>query len=156
MERATEILSRWSGNFIDEAVLDYEQRRRRRVVLTAEQGTEFLLDLAEVPDLKDGDAIVLETGMVRVRAAEEELLEFTCRNPRHFARLAWHVGNRHLAAEFGLLTIRILRDDVIGDMARHLGAQVRLVHAPFSPEQGAYAPGEGITHHGHGHGGQHG
>jgi len=143
MQRATEILSTWSGGVIDEAVLAHEERRRRRIVLTARGGTEFLLDLAHVPNLQDGDAIVLSAGLVRVRAADEDLMEITCDSPRHFARVAWHIGNRHLPAEIGENWIRIQADEVIAAMARGLGAKVRALKAPFSPEQGAYSHNNG-------------
>lgn len=148
MQRATEIEPHWHGSFIDEAVLGYAERRRRRVVLKARGGTEFLLDLSDAPNLQDGDAIVLETGMVRVSAADEELMEITCFSQEHLVRLAWHIGNRHLPAQFGKNWIRILADEVLADMARGLGAKVRSLSAPFSPERGAYASHANGGHHG--------
>ena len=57
------------------------------------------------------------------------------------ARLAWHLGNRHLPTEIladGRLRIRY--DHVIEDMLRQLGARVvRRRGARFQPEGGAYA-----------------
>jgi urease accessory protein len=45
--------------------------------------------------------------------------------------------------------LRIRPDHVIEDMARGLGAEVRIIRAPFRPEGGAYA--KGASHPGHGH-----
>lgn len=125
--------------FADVVALDYDTRRRRRIVLTAKGGLTFLVDLASAPDLKAGDAYRLEDGRaVLIEAAAEPLMEFTCADPRHLARLAWHVGNRHLPAEIRENAIRIRADHVIADMARRLGAAVRSLDAPFEPERGAY------------------
>jgi len=125
--------------FADAVALDYDERRRRRVVVTAKGGLRFLVDLAEVPDLKAGDAYRLEDGRhVLIEAAPEALMELTCADPTHLARLAWHIGNRHLPAEIHPQAIRIRADHVIAEMARGLGAAVRRLDAPFEPEKGAY------------------
>lgn len=138
---------------VDVIVLDYDDRHRRRVAMTASGGLAFLLDLAAVPDLRDGDALVLEDGrLVRIEAAAEPLLEIVCADARHLARLAWHLGNRHLPTQIrdGMLLIR--KDHVIAEMARGLGAQVREIRAPFDPEKGAYHESAGAhSRHDHGH-----
>lgn len=132
--------------FADVVVLDYEARRRRRMRLTAKGGLSFLLDLAAAPRLEDGDALVLDDGrLIFVEAAPEPLMELTCADPRHLARLAWHIGNRHLPAQILEGAIRIRADHVIGDMARGLGATVVSLSAPFEPEKGAYQ-GPGHEH----------
>ena len=129
----------WSGDPADSVVLDHDRRQKRRFALTGTVGLAFLVDLAEAPSLRDGDGLVLEDGrIVRVVAAAEDLAEITARDPLHLARLAWHLGNRHLATEIGDRAVRIRADHVIEDMARRLGAHVRHVRAPFEPEAGAY------------------
>ena len=123
----------------DVVALDYDARRRRRVVLTAKGGLRFLVDLADAPELKAGDAYRLEDGRhVLIEAAPEALMELTCSDAQHLARLAWHIGNRHLLAEICGNAIRIRADHVIAEMARGLGAAVRRLDAPFEPEKGAY------------------
>jgi urease accessory protein len=133
----------------DSVVLPYHDRRRRRIALTAAGGTEFLLDLPQVTTLRDGDALMLQSGaVIAVEAALEPLLEVSGRDAVHLARLAWHVGNRHLPAQIDDGRLLIAEDHVIADMLRGLGATVRHVRAPFDPEGGAYAEGAG---HGHAH-----
>lgn len=142
----------WDFPPADWAQLDYDQRRRRRRSVTARNGLVFLLDLPAVTTLRDGDGLVLDDGrIIGVRAAPEALLEITCRDPRQLARIAWHLGNRHLPAEIRMEAIRIRSDHVIADMARGLGAAVESLSAPFNPEQGAYS-GNGASHHHHDHG----
>ena len=63
MRRACEIRTAGSWNAataIDRVVLDAHERHRRRIALTGEGGTAFLLDLPQATALKDGDGLVLE------------------------------------------------------------------------------------------------
>jgi urease accessory protein len=141
----------WGGEPADTVMLDYEGRTRRRLTLTGVKGLHFLLDLEKAPVLRNGDGLRLEDGrIVAVEAAPERLLEITCPDERALARIAWHLGNRHLASEIAARVIHIRDDHVIADMVRGLGADARIVSRPFNPEGGAY--GEGAVH-GHSHGG---
>jgi urease accessory protein len=156
MLRATEILrdGQWQGKAADVVRLDYEARTRRRIALRGAAGLEFLLDLAKAPVLRAGDGLELEDGrIIAVEAAPERLLQITCADGQQLARIAWHLGNRHLAAEIGDRIIHIRDDHVIADMVRGLGAGVRTVERPFNPEGGAYGEGavHGHSHHHHDH-----
>jgi urease accessory protein len=153
MLRATEIepAGSWKGQPADVVRLDYDKRTRRRIAMQGAAGLEFLLDLAKTPVLRAGDGIRLEDGrVVAVEAAPERLLEITCRDGRALARIAWHLGNRHLATEISARLIHIRDDHVIADMVRGLGADARVVQRPFNPEGGAYGEGA-VSGHGHGH-----
>ncbi|MGH6788459.1 MAG: urease accessory protein UreE [Pseudolabrys sp.] len=143
----------WSGEVADAVVLDYDGRHRRRVAMTGTKGLAFLLDLPDAVWLRGGDALVLEDGrLVEVVAAPEPLLEIRCADPLHLARVAWHLGNRHLPAQMLAKSLRIRRDHVIAEMAVQLGARVIEIEAPFDPEGGAYAGEAAHGHHdGHDH-----
>jgi urease accessory protein len=133
---------------IDRVVLDANDRHRRRVVLTGEGGTSFLLDLPHATVLRDGDGLVLDDGsVVRVAGKREPLVEVTAPNPQQLARLAWHIGNRHTDVEIIGERLRIRCDAVLEDMLRGLGAQLSPVEAPFEPEQGAYGQERRHGHH---------
>jgi urease accessory protein len=152
MRRASEIRTAGSWNAaaaIDRVVLDAAERHRRRIVLTGERGTEFLLDLPHAAALRDGDGLVLEDGaIVRVAGKPEPLVEVAAASAPALARLAWHIGNRHTDLQVVGDTLRIRRDHVLEDMLRGLGARLTPIEAPFDPEPGAY----GHSHdHGHGH-----
>ena len=153
MLRATKIVPAgiWHGTPADVVRLDYDRRTRRRMTLVGSGGLSFLLDLTKAPVLRSGDGIRLEDGrIVRVEAAPERLLEITCADEKALARIAWHLGNRHLATEIGDRVIHIRDDHVIAEMVAGLGAAVRSVDRPFNPEGGAY--GHGAVHgHSHGH-----
>lgn len=155
MRRATKVVEagHWSGPALDTVVVDWDSRHRRRLAMRGTGGTDFLLDLERAVHLRDGDGLQLEEGgIVRVAAAEEELLEISSDSPKLLLRVAWHLGNRHLAAEVAADAIRVRPDHVIEAMVRGLGADTRHVHAPFQPEGGAYGGHSHAHDHGHGHG----
>src|SRR6266481_4352606 len=122
MRRACEIRTAGSWNAataIDRVVLDAHERHRRRIALTGERGTTFLLDLPHATALKDGDGLVLEDGsIVRVAGKPEPLLEIAAASPHELARLAWHIGNRHTDVEIVGDKLRIRRDHVLEEMLR--------------------------------------
>jgi urease accessory protein len=128
--------------------------------MQGERGLEFLLDLPEAIPLRNGDGLVLEDGrMVEVRARPEPLLVVTAKDTQHLARLAWHLGNRHVPAAIEPDRILIRPDHVLAEMLGGLGAEVAAAEAPFDPEGGAYAHAaagdnhhpDHPTHDGHGH-----
>jgi urease accessory protein len=123
----------------DIVVLDAEARHMRRKRITLMGGEDILVDFEKPVRLEQGDRLVLEDGRVAtVVAAPEELMEVTARDPRHLVELAWHIGNRHLAAEIGEGRILLRRDRIIRAMLEQLGARVSDVTAPFTPAHGAY------------------
>lgn len=131
---------------IDEIELDYDGRFLRRKMLQTQGGQSLLVDLAQVTSLDHGGVLVLEDGQeVAIIAAREALLEVTGDN---LPRIAWHIGNRHTPCQIEEGRLLIQRDHVIRDMLDKIGATVREVVEPFTPEGGAY--GHGRTH-GHAH-----
>jgi len=147
----------------DRVVLDIEDRRRRRLQLEGCDGLSFVLDLAQVPNLKDGDGLRLTDGrIVAVVPALEQLTEISAVDADALMRIAWHLGNRHLPTELDGDRLRIRSDHVIEEMVRGLGGETRHLSAAFTPEGGAYGHGpvhghdHGHAPHGHDHGqGQH-
>jgi urease accessory protein len=123
---------------VDCVVLDAGDRRRRRIALSGDRGTHFLLDLEQPAMLRDGDGLVLDDGaIVRVVGEEEPLLELHAATASQFVRLAWHLGNRHTDVQIAGDRLRIRRDHVLEEMAMALGATVTPIQAPFDPEAGA-------------------
>jgi urease accessory protein len=137
----------------DRVVLDAGDRNRRRIVMTAEKGTEFLLDVEKPVRLRDGDGLVLDDGTIVLVAGEtEKLIEISAGNALDTVRLAWHLGNRHTDVQIVRDKIRIRRDHVLEDMLRGLGAHLAPLDAAFDPESPTPSHGHD-HHHGHHHGG---
>lgn len=137
---------------LDAVTLDFDDRHRRRRRYVGERKLSFLLDLPDAAVLRDGDGLALEGGgFVLVRAAPEPLVEVTAATPEGLARLAWHLGNRHLPTRIEAGRLLIRDDHVIVDMLRGLGAAVRRVSEPFDPEGGAYGEHNRQPSHPHDH-----
>jgi len=147
MKRVTAIkpAGQWDASAArDTIVLDAQDRHRRRVVFVGAEGATYLLDLARPAQLRDGDALVIEDGaLVRVTGKPEPLVEIVAANAHELARLAWHIGNRHIEVQIAGDRLRIRRDHVLEDMLGGLGASLTYVDAVFDPEHGAYAHGDG-------------
>ena len=139
--------------------LAYDDRHRRRLKLVTDAGEPFLLDLPRAEALAEGDGLALSDGSwLQVKAAPETLIEVTAASPALLLRLAWHLGNRHLAAQIEPGRILIRDDHVIVAMLDGLGATLRRVAVPFSPERGAYHGAHAHDHdhhHDHDHGRSH-
>jgi urease accessory protein len=121
-------------------VMDAEARHLRRKLITLQHGDEVMVDFDKTTKLEDRDCLILEDGrLVQIIASDEELLEITARDATHLTQLAWHIGNRHLAAQIESTRILIRHDHVIAKMLEQLGAKVQTVRESFSPEHGAYA-----------------
>jgi urease accessory protein len=122
--------------------LPFELRQKSRLRTRVEGGEEIGLFLARGTVLRDGDCMQADDGrVVRVAAAEEDLLEARCSDPDSLARAAYHLGNRHTPVQVGAGWLRLAADDVLAAMLRRLGATVTPLRAPFEPEAGAYAAG---------------
>ncbi|MGX5848036.1 urease accessory protein UreE [Mesorhizobium sp. PL10] len=131
------------------AVLPHDERHLRRRAIELADGSKVLVDLPEPVTLNDGDRLVLEDGRhVEITAAPEEIYDIRARDAVHLTELAWHIGNRHLAAAIEPGRILILRDHVIKAMLEGLGATVHEVSESFNPVRGAYSGGHD---HGHAH-----
>jgi urease accessory protein len=127
---------------VGSVTLCFEDRHRRRIRMATDQGEPVLLNLMRPEPLADGDGLGFEAGQgwLEVKAAAEDVLELEAPDRRALARLAWHLGNRHLATEIldgGRLRIRY--DHVIEAMLEQLGARLERRRAAFQPEGGAYA-----------------
>jgi urease accessory protein len=132
--------------------LDFEGRFVRRRRLLADDGAALLLDLPAARRLAHGDGLALpDGGVVEVVALPEALVEIRADGAARLARLAWHLGNRHLPAEIADEVILIRDDHVIVDMLERLGARVRRVRQPFNPEGGAYGQHNHDPAHPHRH-----
>ncbi len=141
----------YSGIPFDRVVLAHDERHLRRKVLTLQQGEQILVDLPEAVLFGHGDVLVLEDGsLAEIIAAEEMLYEILPRNRQHLTELAWHLGNRHLPAQFDEVRILIRKDHVIKAMLEGLGAKVSEITAPFQPLRGAYHSGHSHDHQSHG------
>jgi urease accessory protein len=142
-----------SGAIAGKVLLAHDERHLRRRAVDLAEGSEIpggkvLVDLTEPVTLAAGDRLVLEDGrQIEVAAAPEELHAVRARDAAHLAELAWHIGERHLAAAISGGRILIARDADARATLEDLGATVRETAAPFEPLRTTVH-----QHHEHGHG----
>ena len=127
------------GTPFDIIVLQHDERRLRRKLLTLQHGDEVMVDFPQTVTLEPGSGLKLQDGRIaEVIAAEELLYEVRARDGSHLIRLAWHLGNRHTSAQLEGERILIKRDHVLKTMLEGLGATITSVSEPFFAEHGAY------------------
>lgn len=149
----------------DTLTLPYELRIRGRLKATSDSGRELGLFLDRGPVLRHGEGLRAESGeIVRVRAADEPVVTARVADGLPLARLAYHLGNRHVQLALGEDAkggyVRFPPDHVLEELAELLGATLERHEAPFDPEPGAYNQlGRTLPHshdhsHAHGHDGE--
>ena len=155
MPRATRVLSaaeRHNAPVVDTLILPYAQRLAHKGFLFGVKGTCFELDLPQAVRLRTDDALVLDDGgLVEVVAEPEALIEVRAADLPALARLAWHLGDRHVPVQIQERRLRLRRDAATEALLQSLGATIVAIEAPFEPEGGAYAAPAGLHHHEHHH-----
>ncbi|WP_148255113.1 urease accessory protein UreE [Aidingimonas lacisalsi] len=142
------------GQEMDTLTLPFESRTRGRLKATSDAGRELGLFLERGPVLRDREGLRAESGeIVRVQAADEPVVTARTEAGLPLARLAYHLGNRHVQLALGDDAlggwVRFPPDHVLEALAERLGARLEHHEAPFDPEPGAY------SHTGHAHGHHH-
>jgi urease accessory protein len=107
--------------FDAELVLPFELRQKSRLRTQTTTGEETGLFLPRGVVLRDGDFLEAEDGrIVRVTARPEKVLQIGCPDPVQLARIAYHLGNRHVALQIGNGWLRIANDYVLRQMVECL------------------------------------
>ncbi len=133
--------------------IDLRIKSRQRVTLDNGDSAGLFMERGTL--LRGGD--ILSDGqntLVRVLAAAETVSTVKCADPLLLARIAYHLGNRHVPLQIEQGWLRFQHDHVLDDMVRQMpgaagAAEVICEQAPFEPEAGAYQQAAG----GHNHGG---
>jgi urease accessory protein len=164
MPRTTSVIAADQGHgrsAADTVILDHAQRSAAQGTVVSVKGVTIDVDLHGPVRLRTDDLLQLENGdLVEVVAAPEPLIEVRAADVAVLARLAWHLGDRHIQVELLPNRIRAKREAAAETLLTSLGAKVTLIEAPFEPEGGAYALARGQAHHhdhhGHDHSHDHG
>jgi urease accessory protein len=137
--------------------LPFERRAVTRQQVILDDGRVAGLFLPRGDVLRDGDRLQADDGVVvRVTAAPEAVYRVRASNARELARIAYHLGNRHVPVEVGegaaAGLLKLARDHVLRDMIEGLGGIVDEALEPFEPVSGAYGhSGGGGGGGGHAH-----
>ncbi len=160
MPRAISVLApgdRQGRAIADTVILDYAQRSAQKVSVTGVRGLAVEIGLHAPARLRTDDLLELDDGaLVEVVAAPEPLIEARAADVSALARLAWHLGDRHVPVQVLPNRIRVRRDAAIEALLKGQGAKVTAIEAPFEPEGGAYESSHAHDHGHHGHNHDHG
>jgi urease accessory protein len=155
MQIATHLVPR-EIQAVESVELTFDQREKSRLRATLASGEAFGIQLKIGTILSHGDKLALADGrIVEVIAADEMLHEVRAADATRLARIAYHVGNRHVPLQVSDGYLLMLPDHVLRAMVEGLGGSVAEVRRGFQPESGAY--GHSHVHHSHddqGHGGK--
>ncbi|MEJ0076123.1 MAG: urease accessory protein UreE [Alphaproteobacteria bacterium] len=143
---------------VDTVLLNSQRRRLQTGHFTGVNGTQIGAMLPEPLLLRNGDALELDDGsLVDVVIEPEPLIEVRGSDLTHLARLAWHLGDRHVPVQIFANRLRMRPDGALEATLKALGARLMAIEAPFDPEGGAYAQhAHAHGHHGHHHDHAHG
>jgi len=153
------------GRSADTLILNAEQRRMGRGFVFGEKGTCVEFDFTEPVVLRTDDQLLLDDdSVVEIVAQAEPLVEVRA-DVSVLARLAWMLGDRHVAVEILPNRIRLRRDPALEPLLIAAGGKLMAIEAPFEPEGGAYTASAHAGHdhhhrhdhddHDHAHGGDH-
>lgn len=132
--------------------LPFDSRQKSRLKTQLVSGEEVALLLPRGEILRGGDLVTASDGrVIEVVAEPEKLLHIEADS---LPRIAYHLGNRHVAVQVGEGYLRIAVDHALEEMLKKLGAKVTAVEAPFEPEADAYSGGQQHQHDEMGHGGK--
>ena len=119
--------------------LPFETRQKSRFKAKLASGEEVGVMLPRGEILRGGDLVTASDGRVfEIVSQPEELLNVECATPAGLAKIAYHLGNRHVPVEIGEGYLRLADDHVLERMLEGLGATIGRKTAPFEPEAGAY------------------
>jgi urease accessory protein len=130
------------GQVDDRLILPYDLRQKARQRVRLQSGREAGLLLPRGTVLHDGDILSSANGLrFKVTAAREKVSIVHVDDALLLARIAYHLGNRHVAVQIMLDRLVYLHDHVLDDMVRALGGSLTAAVQPFEPEEGAYHGG---------------
>jgi len=141
----------------DTVILDYAQRSSNNVSVTGVKGGAYDIALHAAARLRTDDLLELDDGrLIEVVAAPEALIEARAADLPALARVAWHLGDRHVPVQVLPNRIRVKRDEAVEVLLKALDAKLTVIEAPFEPEGGAYEAHAHAHHHDHAHDHHHG
>src|SRR5947207_5701753 len=112
--------------------LPFEQRQKSRFKAKLASGEEVGLVLPRGEILRGGDLVTASDGRIfEIVSQPENVLHIQSQKAEDLARIAYHLGNRHVPVEVGDGYLRIAEDHVLERMLEGLGARLSRKTAPF-------------------------
>jgi urease accessory protein len=127
--------------------LPFEVRNKSRFSEKLSDGREAHFFLPRGNVLSTNDILIADDGsMIRISAADQEVVTIAANDAYQLMRAAYHLGNRHIPVQVGQGFLRIEPDSVLEGMIHQLGLETKYESVPFEPESGAYGGGHRHSH----------
>ena len=117
-----------------------DQRKILRGRKVSDCNTELILQLPREGKINDGDIFRTnqENIFIHVIAKKEKLFQISTGKSIDMLKVSYHLGNRHIAMEINDNYVFIKEDYIMRNLLKNLGAEIKLVHKKFFPEDGAF------------------
>lgn len=131
--------------------LTHEERAKGKVHTSLVSGEPVALMLPGGESLRPGDLVTASDGrVIEVVARKEKLLQIECGDPAELVRVAYRLGNLHVAMEVAERHLRFPAGQDAEGLLEGLGVKLTPIEAAFQPE----AIPRPHPHHEKGHGGE--
>ena len=117
-----------------------DQRKILRGRKVSDCNKELLLQLPREGKINDGDMFRTnqENIFIHVIAKKEKLFQISTCTSIDMLKVSYHLGNRHISMEINDNYVFIKEDYIMRNLLKNLGAEIKLVHKKFFPENGAF------------------
>ena len=152
MLQAFERLDHTHDPISDTITLDQDTRKKARIKGKTDSGSDIGIFMERGHPLLVGEVLKTECGqLIEVKGEAEPVSTAIATDWLTFAKVCYHLGNRHTVLQVGELWVRYKPDHVLDELCEKYGLTIDKSPATFEPENGAYS-GKG---HGHSHSHEH-
>ena len=152
MLQAYERLDHTHDEITDTITLDHDTRKKARIKGTTDSGKDIGIFMERGHPLLVGEVLRTECGLlIEVKGESEPVSTAIATDWLNFAKICYHLGNRHTVLQVGELWVRYKPDYVLDELCEKYGLTINHTPAMFEPENGAYGSKSGGHSHGHSH-----
>jgi urease accessory protein len=152
MIQVYERLSHCHEPITDSITIDHDTRKKARIKSTTDAGFDIGIFMERGNPLRVGEILKSECGQyIEVKGQAEPVSTAIATDWLSFAKVCYHLGNRHTSMQIGELWCRFKPDHVLEELAENYGLTIDKLPAVFEPESGAYGSRSSAHSHTHEH-----
>ena len=145
----TQRLGHFHGRADATVTLDFDTRQKARIKITTDNGCPAGIFIERGKPLLVGECLKSDCGkVIQVTGALEPVVTASTDDWHMFAKVCYHLGNRHTRLQVGERWLRFKPDHVLAELVSMYQLTTDDTPAVFEPENGAYQHG-GHAHHHH-------
>ena len=144
----TQRLGHFHGRADDTVTLDFDTRQKARIKITTDNGCPAGIFIERGKPLLVGECLKSDCGkVIQVTGALEPVVTASTDDWHMFAKVCYHLGNRHTRLQVGERWLRFKPDHVLAELVSMYQLTTDDTPAVFEPENGAYQHGSHAHHH---------